>query len=157
MAGLVGFDGSEIEQESVIRPDGARWCVGTAPATGEVQYIARFGTSYLTSDAFASEVAASPCEAAPEGLGAEAATLDCGADGFERHLVRVLPEAVADRDPDGGLLVSVDMLVDGSQPAGERYDAAVAAELFGEMVDALAASAAPAVTEPADVGGEPAA
>ena len=156
MAGLVGLDGSEIEQESVVRPDGARWCVGTAPATGEVQYIARFGTSYLTSDAFTSEVAASPCDALPQDLGAEAVTLDCGADGFERHLVRVLPEAVADRDPDGGLLVSVDMLVDGNQPAGERYDAAAAAALFGEMVDAVAASAAPAVTELADGRGEPA-
>ncbi len=156
MAGLVGLDGSEIEQKSVVRPDGARWCVGTAPATGEVQYIARFGTSYLTSDAFASEVAASPCEAIPQDLGAEAATLDCGADGFERHLVRVLPEAVAERDLDGGLLVSVDMLVDRDQPAGERYDAAAAAALFGEMVDAVAASAAPAVTEPADGRGEPA-
>jgi hypothetical protein len=37
------------------------------------------------------------------------------------------------------------MLVDRDQPAGERYDAAVAAQLFGEMVDAVATSAAPAL------------
>ncbi len=132
MAGLVGLDGSEVEQRSLIRPDGAHWCVGTAPATGEVQYIARFGTAYLTSAAFASEVAAGPCEALPGDLGAEAAILDCGADGFERHLVRVIPDAISDRDPDGGLLVSVDMLVDGGKPVGERYDAAAADALFSQ-------------------------
>ncbi len=152
MAGLVGLDGSEVEQQSLVRPDGAHWCVGTAPATGEVQYIARFGTDNLTSAAFASEVAAGPCEALPRDLGAEAATLDCGADGFERHLVRVIPDAIADRDPDGGLLVSVDMLVDGTKPAGERYDAAVADALFSRLVESVASSAAAAVSGTAATG-----
>lgn len=143
IAGLVGLDGSEIEQQSLVRPAGARWCVGTAPATGEVQYIARIGTGYLTSAAFAREVAAGPCAATPRDLGAEAVMLDCGAEGFERHLVRVLPDAISDRDPDGGLLVSVDMLVDSARPAGERYDPSAADAFFSELVETLASSAEP--------------
>ena len=43
--------------------------------------------------------------------------------------------ATAAADPDGGLLVSVDMLVDGDQPFGERYDSAAAAALFGDLVE----------------------
>ena len=69
--------------------------------------------------------------------------LDCGAEGFERHLVRVLPDAIADRDPEGGLLVSVDMLVDGARPAGERYDPSAADAFFSELVETLASSAEP--------------
>jgi hypothetical protein len=141
MAGLAGLAGSEVEQKAVQRPDGAAWCVGTASATGEVQYIARFGTSYVTTDAFAAEVAAGECQSVPLDRGAEAAILDCGASGFERHLVRVLPDAIADRDPDGGLLVSVDLLVDSSQPVGQRYDAAAADALFGELVQGVARAA----------------
>ncbi len=144
IAGLVGLDGSEIEQQSRVRSDGAHWCVGMAPATDEVQYIARVGTGYLTSEAFAREVAASPCAATPRDLGAEAVMLDCGADGYERHLVRVLPDAIAERDPEGGLLVSVDMLVDGAKPAGERYDPGAAEAFFSELVEKLASSAEPA-------------
>lgn len=141
MAGLTGLAGSEVEQKAVQRPDGAAWCVGTASATGEVQYIARFGTSYLTSEAFAAEVELAECPSVPAERGAEAAILDCGTSGFERHLVRVLPDVVADRDPDGGLLVSVDLLVDGSQPVGQRYDAAAADTLFGELVQGVARAA----------------
>jgi hypothetical protein len=141
MAGLAGLAGSEVEQKAVQRPDGAAWCVGTASATGEVQYIARFGTSYLTTDAFAAEVAAGECQSVPVDRGAEAAILDCGASGFERHLIRVLPDAIADRDPDGGLLVSIDLLVDSSQPVGQRYDAAAADALLGELVEGVARAA----------------
>jgi hypothetical protein len=143
VAGLVGLAGSEVEQKAVQRPDGAEWCVGTVPATGEVQYIARFGTSYLTSEAFAAEVVATECPSVPVDRGSEAAILDCGASGYERHLLRVLPDAIADRDPDGGLLVSVDLLVDGSQPVGQRYDAAAADTLFRDLVASVAGAAVP--------------
>jgi hypothetical protein len=144
MAGLVGIGSSEVEQGSIRRPDGARWCVGRATANGEVQYIARFGTRYLTSEEFAREVAAATCPATPGELGAESVVLDCGEQGYERHLVRVLPQAIADRDPGGGLLLSLDMLVDGSKPLGERYDGATAAAVFEDLVAAVAGSAVPA-------------
>jgi hypothetical protein len=159
MGGLVGFDSSEIEQETVSRSDGAAWCVGTATASGGVQYIARFGTDYLTSAVFAGLVEASDCEAQPLALGAEGVTLDCGAQGFERHLVRVLPDVIAAADPDGGLLLSVDMLVDRSKPYGQRYDPSAAATILGDMVEAVATSARPAgkSDEPAAQSGEPAA
>lgn len=144
MAKMVGIGSSEVEQQSVRRPDGSRWCVGRATANDEVQYIARFGTSYLTSEDLAREVAAAGCPVTPGELGAESVVLDCGEQGYERHLVRVLPRSIEDRDADGGLLLSVDMLVDGSRPLGERYDGATAATVFEDLVGVVAASAVPA-------------
>jgi hypothetical protein len=147
MAALVGLDASDVEQEVVARADGAQWCVGKASASGEVQYIARFGTGYSSAARFEQDVAAQPCEVHAVDLGAQGVNLDCGAQGFENHTFRVLPDAIAEADPDGGLLVSVDMLVDPGKPHGERYDGQAAEALLGGMVDAVAASAAPAGVE----------
>lgn len=153
MAALVGQVSGRIEQTVVERPDGAQWCAGIMPATGEPQYLARFGTAYLASDRFAQAVDARDCAAEPVDLGAQGVNFDCSADGYEGYAFRVVPDAVAGRDPDGGLLVSVDMLVDSARPPGERYDVDAAAALFGEMAAAVAQSAIPA----GSADGEPAA
>jgi hypothetical protein len=144
LAVLVGVEASEIERRVIERPDGSVWCVGTKTANGEVQYIARYGTTYLTSAGLADAAAATDCEAAPQEMGAESLVLDCGAQGFERHLVRILPDAIAARDPDGGLLLSLDMLVQGDKPLGQRYDADFARALLEKLVDSVASSAVPA-------------
>ncbi len=146
MAGLVGMAASEIEQSVVTRSDGSLWCVGTASASGQVRYRARFGTDEATSADFAAEVSAVDCAATPLDLAVESARLDCGAQGFERHVFRVLPASTAGEDAVGGLLISVDMLVDGAKPSGERYDADAAAALFGQLVADVTASARPALT-----------
>ena len=162
LALLVGVDASAIEQRVLHRPDGSAWCVGTATASGEVQYIARFGTSFLTSEDLADLASTTDCEASPQDVGAESIVIDCGAQGFERHLFRVVPRSIAARDPDGGLLLSVDMLVDGGKPLGQRYDADFATALFGDLVDTVAASALPALAgqasdTPSETTEEPAA
>ena len=62
---------------------------------------------------------------------------------FERYLFLVAPQTTALRDPAGGILVSVDMVVDPAQPVGERYDTAAALELMGGIASDLAAAAEP--------------
>ena len=80
--------------------------------------------------------------------------LDCAEQGsFERYLMLVAPQATADRDADGGILVSADMVVDPARPAGERYDGAAALEVFGGIVDGLAAATTPGGTVATTPGG----
>jgi hypothetical protein len=146
MAALVGRSADELEQMVVQRPDGAQWCVGMVPATREPQYVARFGTAYVSAEHFAPEVDARGCEAFPLDLGAEGVNLDCSADGYEGYTFRVVPEVTAGGDPGGGLLVSIDMLVDQTRPRGERYDVVAATGVFAEVAAAVAASATPAVS-----------
>jgi hypothetical protein len=77
-------------------------------------------------------------------VGAAGLTLDCGAEGFERHSFVVPSDATAPADPTGGLLVSIDMLVDPELPFGQRYDSSAAAALFQDLASGLAAGARPA-------------
>ena len=144
MAALVGRAAGELEQTLVVRPDGAQWCAGIVPETREPQYVVRFGTVYQAPGDFGHDVAARDCPASPVDLGAEGVNLDCGAAGYEGYAFRVVPAASAAVDPDGGLLVSLDMLVDPGLPQGERYDVDAALALFGEMATAVAGSATPA-------------
>ncbi len=146
MATLVGRDAAEIEQREVARDDGSRWCVGVIPATGEPQYVARIGTDHVSSGRLeeqgisdadvgsaveGEEAVEGGCPSHPLSVGLEGRTLDCGAAGYESHSFIVVPEATAAADPAGGLLVSIDMLVDGALPFGERYDAATATSSWG--------------------------
>jgi hypothetical protein len=146
MATLVGRDAAEIEQREVARDDGSRWCVGVTPATGEPQYIARIGTGYVPASQVAGEGAESDCPSHELGIGLAGRTLDCGAAGYENHAFIVVPEATAAVDPEGGLLVSIDMLVDATLPFGQRYDGATATSLLGTLASSLAAAARPAGT-----------
>jgi hypothetical protein len=145
MASLVGRATAEIEQREVARDDGSRWCVGVSPATGEPQYIARIGTGYVPASQLEREIAQSECPSHELGIGLDGRTLDCGAAGYENHAFVVVPDATAAADPDGGLLVSVDMLVDGTLPFGQRYDGGTATSLLEALASDLAASARPAV------------
>jgi hypothetical protein len=141
MAALVGRAGDDVEQSSLTRPDGSLWCVGIVPASGEPQYIARFGTAYYPSGRLEADALRSACEVFPLDVGAEGVNIDCGVEGYENLSFRVVPDAVAAQDPDGGLLVSVDLLVDPTRPRGERYDSEAAGTLFSEMAAAVARSA----------------
>ena len=70
--------------------------------------------------------------------------LDCASQGgFERYLFLVAPRSTAARDPDGGVLVSLDMVVDPALAVGERYDSAAALELMSSIASDLAAAASP--------------
>ena len=144
MAALVGLEEADVEQTPVARADGSRWCVGIIPATGEPQYITRFGTGYLPSGQPEGMGVALACDSYPLDIGAEGITVDCGAEGYENHSFRVVPQATAQADPEGGLLVSIDMLVDRAKPYGERYDGAAATALFEGIAAKVAASAIPA-------------
>ena len=161
MAALVGRGSADIEQTTVTRADGSEWCVGIVPGTGEAQYIVRVGSDYVTASELERRVGetmgdtsaggAGPGGASVEGscasqsleVGAAGLTLDCGAAGFERHAFVVIPEATAASDPEAGLLVSIDMLVDGELPFGQRYDTAAAMGLFEGLASDLGAAARP--------------
>jgi len=142
LAALVGLTGDDVEQMSLVRADGAQWCVGAVPATGEPQYVARFGTGYQAVGGL--EVADFDCPAQPVDLGAGGYNVDCGEAGYENHSFVVVPDATVADDPEGGLLVSVDMLVDRGKALGERYDGEAARAVFGGIAATLARSARPA-------------
>jgi hypothetical protein len=144
MASLVGREAGEIEQRDIARDDGSRWCVGVLPATGEPQYIARIGTGYAPAAQIAGDEAQTECPSHDLGIGHAGRTLDCGSAGYENHAFVVVPETTTAEDPEGGLLVSVDMLVDRDLPFGQRYDATTATTILEGLAARLASSARPA-------------
>jgi hypothetical protein len=143
MAALFPGD-SALEQVAIPRADGSVDCVGRIPDTSGAKYIVSIGRDYATSADVDSAAEASGCPAAPVGIGKAGVVLDCAAQGNdERFIFLVTPQATAARDPEGGILVSLRMVVDPARAVGERYDGAAALQLFGGIADGLAASATP--------------
>jgi hypothetical protein len=142
---LVPAAGSGLEQVDIAQADGSAWCVGRVPDTRDAKYIVRIGREYATPADLQAAVESAGCPATPIDVGTGGQVLDCAAAGnFERILFQVVPDVTAGRDPDGGFLVSSDLVVDPGRPVGERYDSAAALALFAGLAADLAAAARPA-------------
>jgi hypothetical protein len=144
LAALLPTGGNTLEQVDIAAPDGSAWCIGRIPDTTSDLYRVRVGRDVATSADIQAAADESGCSSTPVEVGADGLLLDCADQGsFERYVFVVVPQATVAQDPDGGVLVTLEMAVDASRPVGERYDSAAALEAVGTIADRLAASAGP--------------
>lgn len=151
LVGLTDLAPDVVDRTDFAAPNGFLGCAGLETATGEPFLISGVGTGWFSTADFAHDVESHRCPAIPLDAGAEAVVLDCGMEGFESLFMRVVPDAIAASDPDGGLLVSIDIRVPVNEDEGSTFELTAMQDIAREMDELLAATLElPGYLEPAD-------